>query len=434
MTHRYQFADSIANRSIIGSVYLAVLLIFFGAQLLFTAFLAVPPLSVFLLVGFASCLRIIEIVAAKLIAMKGSSFARRLAVLSIAWTLALALLLALLARQPDTHYFGMLILPILEAAIYFSLTNTLVTALVASVISLFWVAYVARFTLPFSSGEVLEASTLVLVYFIVGVLVWQLVHMLRDREERLQQQLDDLAVTRGKLIEEEKLAAIGRLASAVAHEIRNPVAIISSALETSASTAFSSKEREEMSRIAGMEAKRLERFTTDFLTYAKPGSSPFQLLDATAVVGYIVSIIQPQAHQRGVQVEVDMCETCCIYGDEGQLQQAFLNLLRNAIEASPQNGRIRIGVSSKSEKDLQIRIGNSGPAIPLRIVSHIFEPFFTAKQGGTGLGLAISRSIIDRHHGQLRLERNEPDHIVFSVTLPSVAAGEVSTSQPVIEA
>src|ERR1700751_3777532 len=81
MTHRYQFADSIANRSIIGSVYLAALLIFFGAQLLFTAFLAVPPLTVFLLVGLASCLRIIEIVAAKQIATKGSLIARRLAVL-----------------------------------------------------------------------------------------------------------------------------------------------------------------------------------------------------------------------------------------------------------------------------------------------------------------------------------------------------------------
>src|ERR1700756_2935368 len=153
MTHRYQFADSIANRSIIGSVYLASLLIFFGAQLLFTAFLAAPPLSVFLLVGLGSCLRTIEILAARRIATGDTLISRRLAVLSIAWTLALALLLALLTHQPDTHYFGMLILPILEAAIYFSLATTLVTVSVASAISLFWVAYVSHFRLPFNSGE-----------------------------------------------------------------------------------------------------------------------------------------------------------------------------------------------------------------------------------------------------------------------------------------
>ena len=85
-----------------------------------------------------------------------------------------------------------------------------------------------------------------LVYFIVGYLVWLLVHMLRDREEGLHQRIDDLEATRSKLIEEEKLAAVGRLASAVAHEIRNPVAIISSALETSASPSFAPGEREEM--------------------------------------------------------------------------------------------------------------------------------------------------------------------------------------------
>jgi signal transduction histidine kinase len=244
--------------------------------------------------------------------------------------------------------------------------------------------------------------------------------MLRDREEQLRQQLDDLEATRGKLIEEEKLAAIGRLAGAVAHEIRNPVAIISSALETAASASFASKEREEMSRIAGMEAKRLEKLTTDFLSYARPGNASFRQVDATALVGYIVSIVQPQALQKDLQIEVKMCDTCCVYGNEGQLQQVLLNLMRNAIEASPQNGSILITVVKQSREALQIRIENAGPAIPRCAADHIFEPFFTAKEGGTGLGLAIARSIVDRHHGELYLEQNKPDHIVFTVSLPSI--------------
>jgi signal transduction histidine kinase len=388
--------------------------------MLFTTFLTLPPLSVFLLVAFASSLRLIEIFYAEQIVTKDKSSSQRFAVASIAWTLVLALLLAVLTRQPDTHYFGMLILPVLEAAIYFSLAITLLISAAASAVSLFWVAYAAHFTPPFQSGEILEASTLVLVYFIVGCLVWLLVHMLRDREEQLRQQLDDLQATRSKLIQEEKLAAIGRLASAVAHEIRNPVAIISSALETAASASFASKEREEMSRIAGMEAKRLEKLTTDFLSYAGPGNPSFQQLDATALVGYIVSIVQPQALQKDLQIEVKMCDSCCVYGNEGQLQQALLNLMRNAIEASPQRGSILVAVVKQSRAALQIRIENAGPAIPRRVADHIFEPFFTAKEGGTGLGLAIARSIVDRHHGELHLERNDTDHIVFTIRVPSI--------------
>jgi signal transduction histidine kinase len=433
MPHRFSFASTFVNRSIIGSVYLAVLLIFFAAQMLFTTFLTLPPLSVFLLVAFASSLRLIEIFYAEQIVTKGKSSSQRFAVSSIVWTLVLALLLAVLTRQPDTHYFGMLILPVLEAAIYFSFAITLLISTAASTISLFWVAYAANFTPPFKSGEILEASTLVLVYFIVGCLVWLLVHMLRDREEQLRQQLDDLEATRGKLIEEEKLAAIGRLASAVAHEIRNPVAIISSALETAASASFASKEREEMSRIAGMEAKRLEKLTTDFLSYARPGNASFQQLDATALVGYIVSIVQPQALQKDLQIEVKMCDTCCVYGNEGQLQQALLNLMRNAIEASPQSGSILIAVVKQSREALQIRIENAGPAIPRRVADHIFEPFFTAKEGGTGLGLAIARSIVDRHHGELYLEHNEPDHIVFTVSLASIDKEVIVQSRPYTE-
>src|SRR5260370_26155006 len=92
--------------------------------MLFTPFLTLPPLSVFLLVAFASSLRLIEIFYAEKIVTKDKSSSQRFAVSSIAWTLVLALLLAVLTHQPDTHYFGMLILPVLEAAIYFSFAIT----------------------------------------------------------------------------------------------------------------------------------------------------------------------------------------------------------------------------------------------------------------------------------------------------------------------
>jgi signal transduction histidine kinase len=325
-------------------------------------------------------------------------------------------------RQFHTHYFGMLTLPVLEAALYFSFITTLSVAAIASSIAGFWVIYAAHFRPPFEIGELLEATTLVLVYFIVGILIWWLVDLLSGREEDLQRKVIDLEATRSRLIEEEKLAAVGRLASSVAHEIRNPVAIISSALEASASPSSSWEDREEMSKVAMMEARRLERLTKDFLSYAQPGAAPFTEVDATALVGYIASIVRAQASHKSLTIDLESCDSCWIYGNEGQLQQMLLNLMRNAIEASPEHGRIKIEVGSQCQDKIRIAVANAGPTIPREAVVRIFEPFFTAKQGGTGLGLAIARSIVEKHGGELLLECNETDNIVFAAIIPSLLA------------
>jgi signal transduction histidine kinase len=253
----------------------------------------------------------------------------------------------------------------------------------------------------------------------VGPLICWLVGLLSHREEQLRQRLEDLESAKTRLVEGEKLAAVGRLASAVAHEIRNPVAIISSALEAADSNAFSAEERVDMSRVAVAEARRLEKLTTDFLTYAQPGISPFAEVDAATLVGYIVSIARAQALNKRIQFNLSSDSDCQLYGNEGQLQQALLNLLLNAIDASPEFGHIDVGVK-RFDKQIRISIENEGPAIAPDAVPQIFEPFFTAKRGGTGLGLAIARSIAEKHGGDLMLERNDEESIMFVLTLPVI--------------
>jgi signal transduction histidine kinase len=169
------------------------------------------------------------------------------------------------------------------------------------------------------------------------------------------------------------------------------------------------------------EARRLTKLTTDFLTYAQPGSSPIDRVDAVALVGYIVSIARAQALNKKIQFDLAADGDCTIHGNEGQLQQALLNLLLNAVEASPDMGRISVEVKQYA-KGIRIAIENEGPAIPAKAVPQIFEPFFTAKRGGTGLGLAIARSIVEKHGGNLSLERNEEDKILFALTLPFTPA------------
>jgi signal transduction histidine kinase len=342
-------------------------------------------------------------------------------------------MLAMATRQFHTHFFGMLILPVLETALYFSFPTTVCVGAIASSIAAFWVAYAAHFRPPFELGELLEATTLVLVCFIVGTLTWWLVDLLSGREEALEQKVNDLEATRSRLIEEEKLAAVGRLASSVAHEIRNPVAIISSALEASSSPGSSSADRDEMSRVAMMEARRLERLTTDFLSYAQPGSPPFTELDATALVGYIASIVRVQAFHKSLTIDVDTHDGCQVFGNEGQLQRMLLNLMRNAVEASPERGRIKIDVGPHRQDQIRIALANAGPRIPHEVVVRMFEPFFTAKEGGTGLGLPIARSIVEKHGGELFLERNEPDNIVFAAIVPSPLARSQSLAKPMVD-
>ncbi len=344
--------------------------------------------------------------------------ARTSAVVSIAAGLIVPFALAAATKQFHTHYFGLLILSVLEAALYFSLSTTLVVAALASCSAALWVAYAAHFKPPFQLGELLETATLILLLFTVGTLVWTLLDLLGRQDRKLRDRLDDLVATRERLVQEEKLAAIGRLASAVAHEIRNPVAIISSAMEAARSASLSAEEREDMSSIALTEAKRLERLTTDFLSYAQPGDLLRSEIDVFTLVGYIASIAKAQALGKHVSIGLNIEDGCRLHGNEDQLQQALLNLMRNAIDASPDGGLVSVRCDPYGDF-VRIEVENQGMPISTPILPKIFEPFFTAKNGGTGLGLPIAKKIAEAHDGTLTLERNVEGHILFTLLLPA---------------
>ncbi len=407
---------SVVSRRAVSYANLAALCLFMAVGLIFSYFHYPTPRMMFFVGGMGLGYRILELITVRRNSPLSPRVARALAMSSILWNLILPFLLAAATQQFHSHYFGILILPVLEAALYFSFPITLLVSATASACAFFWVIYAANFKPPFQLGELLESTTLILLFFIVGTLVWWLVDLLSDREDQLGQRVFDLETTKGKLAEEEKLAAIGRLASAVAHEIRNPVAIISSAVEVAVSSKFSADDRDEMAKVAVVEARRLEKLTTDFLTYAQPGVPIFSEVDATALVGHISSIGRAQGLYKGIQIDLSVEENCSVLGNESLLQQVLLNLLRNAIEASAEFGIVVIKVRRVGEK-IKITFQNGGPCIPLHSAPQIFEPFYTAKHGGTGLGLAIARSIVEKHGNQLLLERNDNDAIVFGLTL-----------------
>jgi signal transduction histidine kinase len=334
---------------------------------------------------------------------------------SIVLNIALASLLAVLTDREDTPYFVLTVVAVLEAAFRFELFAIIGVVTVVD-ISLFWQVwwYFGKHP-PLDVGEYFEAGITSLLFAIVGVLVWLLLADLRRKEDRLANNVLELEQAREQLLREEKLAAMGRLSSAIAHEIRNPVAMIASSIATAKE--LSGVEREEMFGIASDEANRLSQLTTEFLDYASTRPPNLAITSVADTVAYVADASRAHASQKGIRFELDVPETLMVRADESQLHQALMNLLLNAVDASPTGSTIILR-SHNGNRNVYIEVENAGVPIPEPALSRIFEPFFTTKLRGTGLGLAIARNIARAQGGDLVLAANGPARICFSMVLP----------------
>ena len=339
-------------------------------------------------------------------------------------------LIAAATNHEDSQYFALMIIPILEAAFRFSFLATMVVVAIADALSFFWVWEYYRVHPSQQFNEYIEAGTVSVIYTLVGIIVWLLVNRLKQKEVHMARNLEELRQTRKQLLEEEKLAAVGRLSSAIAHEIRNPVAMISSSLDMANERGATETERKEMFDIAAKEAKRLEKLTGDFLEYAKPQVLEKTNSSASDTLLYVASACKAYALETGVVVEVEVQPDLTISMDAGRVQQALLNLLKNAIEASQAEQSITLRGILTDKGSVWLEVHNVGPPIPKEALKQIFEPFFTTKRHGTGLGLAIARNIARAHGGDLFLRVNEPGRVCFTLELPAgVSAPEGQRSE-----
>lgn len=336
---------------------------------------------------------------------------------SIVLNIALALVLTLLTNRGESPYFVLLALPVLQAAYRFRLATCILVILAADFMTFFWVWYFGELHAPVRVLEYLESGVLSVVFALMGVLVWLLVNQLREDQSHLSHSLDELERTREKLLAEEKLAMAGRLSSAIAHEIRNPVAIINSSLITAERPELAEQGRFEMYSIARSEAARLEKLTSDFLTYARPGEPRRTLVCVEELLNYVVDIARVPAAKRNISIVVEGEDRSTAYIDGEQLQRALLNLLLNAIDAASLNGRVTLRVCREARGNLELQVEDSGEPIPHESLPQIFEPFFTTKPNGTGLGLAISKNIARAQGGDLRVTGNERGRVCFTLTI-----------------
>ena len=347
--------------------------------------------------------------------------ARIATVISAPATFVLAAVLAVLTDRDDVPYFVLLAIPILQCAYRFGLLITLSTVAASVGMIVTWSEHFFTDHQPARPAELMEAGMISLIYCLMGVLVWYLVHQLEIKQVRLYRNMMELEETREKLLAEERLAAVGRLASGVAHEIRNPVAMIASSLATAAESSSDEAEREEMFAIAAREAKRLEVLTNDFLHYARPNVPQRSSFPVNEIINHVVNTTRVRAAERSIEVVAQTSIEVTGHIDALQVEGALVNLGINAIDAVEDGGRITFRTRS-DDSMIAVDVENSGSAIPEHHLLRIFEPFFTTKPGGTGLGLAIARTVARAHGGDLWVSQNLNGSVVFTMTLHIRAA------------
>ncbi len=391
---------------------------------LFSSLFGTPPRPLLIVLSVGFLINVIE-----LIWIQGASFLGPDGIVALTWftiglNMTLGFSLASLSYRQDTQYFALFAAPVLQAAFRLRLSATVFVVLVSTILEFFWVwSYFQQHPQSHAGeylSEYIEAGTISLIYAMVGIIVWNLVNQVRAKERDLTASLAALETTKERLLIEEKLAAVGRFSSAIAHEIRNPVAMISSALSTALKADLDNSEREQMFEIAGKEASRLEKLTTDFLAYARPRPPVKQIHELAEWIAYVADICRPKAAERQISIVTEASPGLRVSIDSGQIQQALLNLVMNAIEASSAGGAVNLR-SSLYDGLIEIAIENGNGPIPPEVANRVFEPFFTTKPSGTGLGLAIAHNIARAHGGDVVLSRNSAASVQFSLTLPALA-------------
>jgi two-component system sensor histidine kinase HydH len=222
-----------------------------------------------------------------------------------------------------------------------------------------------------------------------------------------------------KVRRSERLAALGRLAAGVAHEIRNPLSSIRGFAQFFLQRFKGREKEEEYASVMVKEVDRLNRVITELLDFAKPKDPHREPHSLEEILEQALEVLRPELAKKKAEVEKRYeKELPPARVDRDQLSQAFLNLLINSLEAMEEGGRIRLEVSRTGSDSLQVSIGDTGKGIPGEDVEKVFEPFFSTKRKGTGLGLAIVHQIVEGHGGDIQVESREGEGTIFRITLP----------------
>jgi signal transduction histidine kinase len=250
----------------------------------------------------------------------------------------------------------------------------------------------------------------------IGQLAW--------RFNEMTAQLEKKGELEAQLQQAEKSAVVGRLGSAIAHEIRNPLNYINLTLDhlRAKFAPEESGKREDFEKLTAQlktEVARINQQIGDFLNYSRPAKANLQPLDVRHVVQDSLRIVEGQAAELDIKISLAEREAVPqILGDAEFLRSVFNNLFINAVQTMETTGGNLNVVISAAQEFVAVEVTDTGTGIPDENLSKIFEPYFSTKETGTGLGLAIVKKIVDVHNGMIDVESNLNEGTRFTVKLP----------------
>jgi signal transduction histidine kinase len=238
--------------------------------------------------------------------------------------------------------------------------------------------------------------------------------------------------TKARLIQTERLAAIGRMAAHVTHEVRNPLSSIGLNVEMLGDEIGSSPEARALLGAIEREIDRLTNITQEYLRLARLPDPRLELEDLGAVVDSVGRFVLPEMVEAKIELLVRVEEGLpAVAIDEGQVRQALLNLLRNAREAMPEGGRVDLE-AVRADGGVRVSVRDRGPGIEPEIRARIFDLFYTTKERGTGLGLPLTYQIVTAHGGRIECNSDPDDGTTFELWFPPViepSRSEVSAAE-----
>ncbi|GAC1498279.1 MAG: hypothetical protein NVS2B14_12080 [Chamaesiphon sp.] len=237
-------------------------------------------------------------------------------------------------------------------------------------------------------------------------------------EAEVEKRSVELKAAQAKLVEQERLAAIGEFAAMIVHELRNPLTTVMMGLKYFQKIILIEPAQERLA-LALSEASRLERLLSEILLYAKPQMLQLCELEVNEFSRELLFSIceRPEALERQIEF-ISMSPRVKILGDKDKLKQVFINIVRNACEAVSVGEIIKWEVEALPSGRVCINIHNSGAPIPAEVLPKLTQPFFSTKPDGTGLGLAIAKRIINAHGGVLAIQSMPVSGTTVSVQLP----------------
>lgn len=246
----------------------------------------------------------------------------------------------------------------------------------------------------------------------------QLLVDLQRQNEALERSYQQLRETQDKLIESEKMASIGRLASRIAHELRNPIQGIRMGIEWLQQDLHQDQRFTTTLQHIDQEILSVNTIIQDLLEYARDMKFEYAATDLHSLLDGILFNLSEKLAERQIRVQTHYDEVGVVVADGIRLRQALLNLVQNAIEAMPENGVLTLSVAPQDEQQIAICIQDTGCGMSQEQQQRIFEPFYTTKDKGVGLGMSIVHKIIEAHGGTIQIESQEGQGTRFTLLLP----------------